>query len=68
MGNTTTTTCSPKLPPPSKRTSPMYRLKASSPLPAHIHRCKEQIYPQPIYSPSKFKGNRVMFCLLISID
>ncbi len=55
MGNTTT--CSPKTQSPTKRASPMYRLKTSSPLPTHIHRCKEQIHPQPLFSPSKYKGN-----------
>lgn len=54
MGNTTT--CSPKPPSPSKRTSPTYRLKPSSPLPTHVHRCKEQNHSSSSSSP-KYKGN-----------
>jgi hypothetical protein len=65
MGNTTT--CSPKPPSPPKRTSPIYRLKTSSPLPTHIHHCKQQIYFQPFYSPSKYKGNLSIHVLFADI-
>jgi hypothetical protein len=55
MGNATN--CSPKTSSPSKKGSPLYRIKTNSPSPTHIHRYKEQIHPQPLFSPFKYKGN-----------
>jgi hypothetical protein len=56
MGNTAT--CSPKSSSPSKKPQPLYKLKTNSPLPTHIHLYnKEQIHPQPLFSPFKYKGN-----------
>ncbi len=56
MGNTTTN-YSPRPPSPTRKPSPMFKLKTSSPLPPRIHRYKEQIHPQPLFSHVKYKGN-----------
>ncbi|CAF1677768.1 unnamed protein product, partial [Adineta ricciae] len=53
MGNTPA--CSSKPSPTKNNTSPLYKLKASSPLPARIHYYKEQTSIQPMFSPSKTK-------------
>ncbi|CAF0786192.1 unnamed protein product [Adineta ricciae] len=53
MGNTPA--CSSKPSPMKNNTSPLYKLKASSPLPARIHHYKEQTSIQPMFSPSKTK-------------
>jgi hypothetical protein len=55
MGNTTN--CSPKSLSPSKKPLPSYKIKTYSPKPTHIHRYKEQIHSQPLFSSFKYKGN-----------
>ena len=57
MGNTPA--CSSKPSPMKNNTSQLYKLKASSPLPARIHHYKEQTSIQPMFSQSKTKGKNV---------
>ncbi|CAF1528150.1 unnamed protein product, partial [Adineta steineri] len=53
MGNTTK--CSSKPSSPSKSTSPLYKLKTSSPLSTRIHHCNGQTYVQPLFPHFKNK-------------
>ncbi len=67
MGNNPTHSTKPS--PPTKKTSPLYKLKTSSPLPNNIHHYKEQIHPQlPLFSHLKYKGNMFFFIRSVFAD